>query len=424
MYALVDCNSFFCSVEKVFHPGLAGKPVCVLSGNDGIIVALTPEAKAIGLHRGDALFKVRETVERENVAVFSGNIMLYSAMSKRIVSILRQSVHHVESYSIDECFCDLTGYENHYDLTGYMRDVAQRIKLWTDIPVSIGIAPTKTLAKMGSKYAKNYRGYRSVCTIDSEEKRRKALEMFDLGDIWGLGRRTCEKLLSLGIRTPLDFADRNADWVRSHLTKPGVQTWMELNGRPCIDTSEMLQRQTIRTCRSFGEMVTSLTQLKPAVASFAASCACTLRSQRSVAGAVTVFLCSNRFREDLDQYWNCDTIRFRVPTADTIEITSAALRLLPGIYRAGIRYKKAGVILSCISPDNAVQQILFDDVPDRPERMSLSRTMDQINHKFGLKSVRLAVECAGPASPTWKPKCGWKSHNYLTDINDLLTIDV
>lgn len=423
MFALVDCNSFFCSVEKVFHPGLEGRPVCVLSGNDGIIVALTPEAKALGLRRGDALHKVKETIERGNVALFSSNMMLYSAMSKRIVSILRGSVHHVEAYSIDECFCDLTGYEKHYDIEEYMRGVAQRIKLWTDIPVSIGIAPTKTLAKVGSKYAKNYRGYRTVCAIDTEEKRRKALEMFDLSDIWGIGRRTFEKLRALGIRTPLDFADRSLNWVRSHFTKPGVQTWMELNGHPCIETSELLHRQTICTSRSFGEMVTELSQLKPAVASFAASCACTLRGQCSVAGEVTVFLCSNRFREDLEQYWNCDTLHFRVPTADTIEITEAALKILQRIYLKGIRYKKAGVILSRISSDNAIQQILFDDVQQRPKRIALSRTIDRINREFGLKSVTLAVESAGADSPLlWTPRCRLKSRNYLTDINELLTI--
>lgn len=185
MYALVDCNSFFCSVEKVFHPGLEGKPVVVLSSNDGCIVALTPEAKAIGLHRGDPIFKVRDIVEGYHVAVFSTNMYLYAAMSKRVTSILRKSVCHVENYSIDESFCDLQGYDDHFDLEGMMRGIARKIKLWTDIPVSVGVAPTKTLAKMGSKFAKQYDGYHGVCMIDSDDKRRKALRLFDLADVWG-----------------------------------------------------------------------------------------------------------------------------------------------------------------------------------------------------------------------------------------------
>ena len=186
MYALVDCNSFFCSVEKVFHPGLAGKPVVVLSNNDGCIVALTPEAKAVGLRRGDPIFKVRHIVDQCHVAVFSTNMYLYAAMSKRVTSILRKSVCHVENYSIDESFCDLQGYDDHFDLEGMMRRIARKIKLWTDIPVSVGVAPTKTLAKMGSKFAKQYAGYHGVCMIDSDDKRRKALRLFDLTDVWGI----------------------------------------------------------------------------------------------------------------------------------------------------------------------------------------------------------------------------------------------
>ncbi|EJW99858.1 UmuC protein, partial [gut metagenome] len=299
MIALVDCNSFFCSVEKVFHPGLNGKPVCVLSSNDGCIVALTPEAKALGLRRGDPIFKKKEIVEHGGVKLFSTNMMLYAAMSKRVNHILRSSVPHAETYSIDESFLYLDGLEKYYNLEDYMRSVAEKVKLYTDIPVSVGIAPTKTLAKIGSKFAKQYKGYRSVCMIDNEEKRRKALALFDLSDVWGIGKQTLAKLNYLGITTPLDFADKKESWVRSHFTKPGLQTWKELNGIPCIDTSEVAQRQTICTSRSFGNMITDYDELQASVASFAASCANKLRGQHSLATAVTVFVSSNRFREDL-----------------------------------------------------------------------------------------------------------------------------
>lgn len=208
MWALADCNTFFASAERVFHPGLRGRPVVVLSSNDGIIVALTEEAKALGLHRGDPLFKVRDIVERNSVAVFSTNMMLYAAMSKRVQSIMRQYVSYSESYSIDEVFLNLDGYDSHYDVVEHMRGMAERIRLWTDIPVSIGIASTKTLAKIGSKFAKKYPGYHAVCMIDTDEKRRKALSMFELSDVWGIGRGTYEKLLSLNVRTPLELADK------------------------------------------------------------------------------------------------------------------------------------------------------------------------------------------------------------------------
>lgn len=422
MYALVDCNSFFCSVEKVFHPGLEGKPVVVLSSNDGCIVALTPEAKAIGLHRGDPIFKVKDIVEGYHVEVFSTNMYLYAAMSQRVTSILRKSIQHVENYSIDESFCDLNGYETHYNLVELMREVAAKIKLWTDIPVSVGIAPSKTLAKMGSKFAKKYKGYHGVCMIDNDEKRRKALALFDLADVWGIGRQTFEKLNYYGIHTPLDFADKSESWVKSHLTKPGIQTWQELNGIPCIDTSEVARKKTICTSRSFGEMVSDLTALKASVATFASSCANKLRGEGSGAKKVTVFLSSNRFREDLEQYGNSASVSLITPTSDTMEITQAALTALQNIYRQGILYKKSGVIVSDIESLHPYQADLFDPIKNRPERAKLMKAMDAINHRYGLKTLRLAVE--GEKLQSWKVKCEHRSPNYLTDINELLTIKI
>lgn len=422
MFALVDCNSFFCSVEKVFHPGLHGKPVVVLSSNDGCIVAITPEAKALGLRRGEPIFKVKDIVEANKVHVFSSNMMLYAAMSKRVTSILRQSIAKVENYSIDESFCDLTGYEAHYELSAFMRDVVQRIMLFTDIPVSVGVAPTKTLAKMGSKFAKLYKGYRSVCTIDNEAKRRKALHMFDLADVWGIGRHTLERLNYYGISTPLEFADKSESWVRSQLTKPGVQTWMELNGIPCVDTREVRRNQTICTSRSFGDMISDLPSLRASIATFAGSCANKLRGQNSGCKSVTVFIGSNRFREELAQYGNAGTSTFVTPTSDTMEITKAALCALDKIYRPGIMYKKSGVILGDIVSMESVQQDLFDPISNRPARAELMRTIDALNHRFGLKTVRLAVE--GSDQQKRKVRCEHRTPNFLTDINEIMTIRI
>ena len=422
MFALVDCNSFFCSVEKVYHPGLDGRPVCVLSSNDGCIVALTPEAKAVGLHRGDPIFKMKDIVEKHQVILFSTNMSLYAAMSRRVTSILRLSVHHVENYSIDESFCDLKSFGEHFDLTKLMREVRQRIKLWTDIPVSIGIAPSKTLAKMGSKFAKQYQGYRGVCMIDTEEKRRKALEIFALSDVWGIGRRTLEVLNYYGVHTPLQFADKKESWVRAHFHQPGVQTWMELNGIPCIDTSEVIRNQNICTSRSFGDMVSDLPSLKASVASFASSCANKLRGQQSVCQSVTVFVSSNSFRTDLPQYGNAATVLLATPTSDTLEINKAAMQCLLSVYLPGIMYKKSGVLLGKISPAYPAQMELFNSPVRRMRRENLMHALDDINQRYGAKTLHLAVEDCG--HQPWHVKCEHRSPNYLTDINEILTIRI
>lgn len=422
MIALVDCNSFFCSVEKVFHPGLNGKPVCVLSCNDGCIVALTPEAKALGLRRGDPIFKKKDIVQHYGVKLFSTNMYLYAAMSKRVNNILRSAVPHSEVYSIDESFLYLDGLEKYHNLEDYMRGVVEKVQLYTDIPVSVGIALTKTLAKIGSKFAKQYKGYRSVCLIDNEEKRRKALALFDLADVWGIGKQTLAKLNYLGITTPLEFADKKESWVRIHFTKPGLQTWKELNGIPCIDTSEVAQRQTICTSRSFGNLVTDYDELQASVASFAASCANKLRGQHSLTSSVTVFASSNRFREDLPQYSYGQTRILLLPTSDTIEITQAALSVLKEIYREGISYKKTGVILGNITDASYVQQNLFDEVKNRPERMQLMKSIDELNHRFGLRKIHLAVE--GEEKQAWHAKSEFRSGNYLSDLKEILTIQI
>ena len=420
MIALVDCNSFFCSVEKVFTPGLRDKPVCVLSSNDGCIVALTPEAKALGLHRGDPLFKVNDIVTRGGVRIFSTNMKLYAAMSQRVTNILRQSIARVENYSIDESFCYLDGYDRYHNLEDLMRSTAERILLYTDIPVSVGIAPSKTLAKMGSKFAKKYAGYRGVCVIDTEEKRRKALQLFALDDVWGIGRSTLEKLHYLGIQTPLAFAEKNENWVRSHFHKPGVQTWMELNGIPCIDTQEVIRNQSICTSRSFGHMVDDLDSLKASVATFAASCANKLRGQEQVAGTVTVFVGSNRFREDLPQYRAALSRSFLTPTADTLEIVKGALDLLREMYHPGGWYKKSGVILSDLQPAHGIQADLFDGVKNRKERQQLMGALDGLNHRYGARCVQLAVE--GKEDQPWKVKHDHRSPNYLTDVKGLMVV--
>lgn len=261
-----------------------------------------------------------------------------------------------------------------------------------------------------------------MCLIDNEEKRRKALALFELADVWGIGKQTLTKLNYLGIRTPLDFADKKGSWVHSHFTKPGLQTWKELNGIPCIDTSEVLQRQTICTSRSFGLLVTDYNELKASVASFAASCANKFQEQHSLTSAVTVFVSSTRFREELPLYSNGQTRILPMPTSDTIEITLAALAVLKEIYREGIGYKKTGVILGNITDVSYIQQNLFDEVKNRPERMQLMKRIDELNHRFGLRKIHLAVE--GEENQAWHAKSEFRSGNYLSDLREILTIQI
>lgn len=422
MVALVDCNNFFCSVERVFCAGIRNKPVCVAGSNDGIIVALTQEAKALGLKRGDPVFKVKDIVTKNNVKIFSTNMTLYAAMSKRITNILRNSVLRVENYSIDESFCYLDGYERIGNIEDYMREVVKRIALWTDIPVSVGIAPTKTLAKIGSKFAKKYKGYRSVCLIDTEEKRRKALSLFDLADVWGVGRQTLKKLNYYGVYTTIDFSDKKESWVKSHFNLPVLQTWRELNGIPSIDTSEVIQKQSICTSRSFGEMVTDIDSLKSSIVSFASSSANKLRGQGCLAKAITVFITTNRFREDLPQYSNSHTEILSIPTSDTLEIVHAAIGALKKIYLDGMHYKKSGVILSDISKDDCVQQYLFDEITNRPERATLMKVIDNINQRYGVNKIQIVS--GSETGQSWHNKSENRSANYLTNIDEILTIKV
>lgn len=422
MYALIDCNSFFCSVEKVFHPGLEGKPVCVLSNNDGCIVALTPEAKRIGLHRGDPMFKIRDMVQRNHVTVFSSNMALYAAMSQRITDILRKSVSHVEKYSIDESFCRLDEYENSRDSELLMRNIADRIRLWTDIPVSIGIAASKTLAKVGSKFAKTHSGYKGVCMIENDEKRRKALFLSELNEIWGIGRNTLLRLQHYGVKTPLEFADKPEDWVRSRFALPTVSIWKELNGIPCIDTSEIIRKQSICTSRSFGNMITDIESIKESVAYFASECARKLRRQQSVAGTVRVYLYSSRFLKNLPQYDNAGSHTFDIKTSDTIEICSSAVKLAEMLYRPGVMYKKSAVVLEDISDNKILRPTLFDGIQGRENRDDLMASIDRINRKYGSGALHIAAE--GGEKKGWKPRCEYKSRNYLTNIDELLTIEI
>lgn len=394
MWGLVDCDNFFCSCERVFRPDLEGRPVVVLSNNDGCVVARSKETKAMGIKMGLPYYQMLEQFGGRGITAFSSNYLLYADMSARVMAVLREEAPEVLQYSIDEAFLDLAGME-HRDLKKWGEELAAKVKRWTGIPVSIGIAKTKTLAKVASKFAKKYAGYHKCCVIATEQQRMKALRLFEAGDVWGIGRRINRRLEAMGIRTAWDFAEKSRSWVKGKFHIPGERTWLELNGENAMDVDGMegTTKKSILTSRSFPEMLTDIEQLRPHVANYAARCAAKLRAQGSVCGQLNVFIQSNRFREDLPQYSCNASYVFTTPTSSTGEIVEGAWILLQRIFRPGIQYKRGGVMVSDISSGVAVQPDLFEFDAERSRKYrTLSAAMDEINRRLGADTLMLASQ--------------------------------
>ena len=388
MYGILDCDNCYCSCEKVFRPDLEGQPIVVLSNNDGCVVARSNEAKAMGIKAGTPYFQLAEQFPNQKIAVFSSNYELYGELTGRIVSLISQEVPAYFRYSIDECFIYLDGME-HQDLKKWGENLHKKIKQYVGMPVSIGLAPNKTLAKMASHFAKKYQGYRHCCMIDSDEKRIKALKLYPIGDVWGIGRRYAAKLESLGVKTAYDFAAHHGDWVKLTFNNIVIQrTWRELNGEDCVPNEELAKKKSICTSRSFNGMISDFDSLKTQVSNYAARCAEKLRQQGTVASSVGVFLNTNAFREDLAQYWNFQEKRLLTPSSSTITITQAASDILKSIYRQGYQYKKAGVIVMNIGPDSPIQQDLFDINAEQFQKMKrLDEVIDRINRMHGSETI-------------------------------------
>ncbi len=393
MYGILDCDNCYCSCEKVFRPDLEGQPIVVLSNNDGCVVARSNEAKAMGIKAGTPYFQLAEQFPNQKIAVFSSNYELYGELTGRIVSLISQEVPAYFRYSIDECFIYLDGME-HQNLKKWGENLHKKIKQYVGMPVSIGLAPNKTLAKMASHFAKKYQGYRHCCMIDSDEKRIKALKLYPIGDVWGIGRRYAAKLESLGVKTAYDFAAHHGDWVKLTFNNIVIQrTWRELNGEDCVPNEELAKKKSICTIRSFNGMISDFDSLKTQVSNYAARCAEKLRQQGTVASSVGVFLNTNAFREDLAQYWNFQEKRLLTPSSSTITITQAASDILKSIYRQGYQYKKAGVIVMNIGPDSPIQQDLFDINAEQFQKMKrLDEVIDRINRMHGSETIVLGSQ--------------------------------
>ena len=448
MIGLADCNNFYCSCERVFRPDLIGKPVVVLSNNDGCVIARSEEAKALGYKMGDPFYQVKEKLEAEGVAIFSSNYTLYGSLSNRVMSMLSHYSPRIDQYSIDESFFDVdqsmaerffqdnqkendTFLNNESLLHQYGAKISADVLRAVGIPISIGIAETKTLAKIGSKFAKKYKGYQGCCLIDTDERRHKALSLFPIEDVWGIGRQIARKLDYMGIRTAAQFADKKESWVRSHFNITIVRTWKELNGESCISIEELPQKKSICTSRSFaGEGISDKDVVEEAVANFAVRCAEKLRHQGSVCQGITVFAWTSRFNENVPEYTIHDSLTLPIATNAQEEIVGAALSILRAKYPKPMadsrpdrpdmscHFKKAGVILWQISPDHPRQQDLFDPI-DRSKQKKLMEAIDAINRKNGYGTIRQAIQ---GTDCRFDLKREYMSKQFTTNIHDILKV--
>lgn len=413
----------------MFRPDLIGKPVVVLSNNDGCVVARSKEAKQLGIPAGLPYFQLAERFPGQQIGVFSSNYELYGDITQRVMDIIGDACPDVYRYSIDEAFCILDD-KPYEQLKAWGDALHRRIQKWVGMPVSIGIAPTKTLAKCADRFAKDYPGYNHVCVMDTDEKRLKALQLFPIKEVWGIGRRYRERLEAIGVKTAYDFAMKPRAWVRKQFHVTGERTWMELNGTDCIPMEEPQARKSICTSRSFPGMITDLLELRTQVSNYAARCSEKLRRQRSVCGAVMVFIDSNRFRDDLPQYGNSAMVTLLTPVNTQQEITTAALEALRRIFIPGIHYKRAGVIVSDISSASALQTNFIDYDASRHEKLQrLTAAIDKINRRNGSETVVLgsqqytAPHGQGKASSFRDAiKHDYRSRNFTTRWEDIIKV--
>ncbi|MEX0997428.1 MAG: Y-family DNA polymerase [Flavobacteriaceae bacterium] len=420
MIALIDCNSFYASCEQVFRPDLWGKPVVVLSNNDGCIIAANREAKALTeIPMFEPVFKIKEQLRKNNVTTFSSNYTFYGDMSQRVMNILHQFSPHIEVYSIDESFIDLTGIISA-EPTAYAGEIRDRIYRYTGLPVGVGIAKTKVLAKVANRIAKKFhKQLNTVYVIDTEEKRIKALKWLKIEDVWGIGRQHAKRLQKIGVHTAYDFTKLSAGWVRRYMTVVGLRIWDELNGRPCLGIQELPKpKKGIGTAKSFGKPLEDLSLIEEACAYYISEVAEVLRAQKSCANYINVFLHTNRFSVKDAQYANSITITLPVATNDTLSLIAAAKKALYQIYKPGYRFKKVGVNLLGIIPQEFVQGNLF--YPEKKNVQALMDVFDRLNYKYGKAKVYSAL--CGNRKKEWQLIQEERGPRYTTRWDELVVV--
>lgn len=418
MFALVDCNNFYASCERVFDPSLQNKPIVVLSNNDGCVIARSNEAKALGIPMGAPAFQFEKDFEAKGISVFSSNYSLYGDMSRRVMNILSQFTPEIEIYSIDESFLKFNGF-NLYDLERVGKEMVESVMRQTGIPISVGLAPTKALAKIANKIAKKFADRTgSVYAIDSEEKKVKALRWTKIGGVWGIGRQHEKRLLSINVKSAWDFVQLPNEYALKKMSVVGLRLKRDLSGESTLDFEEVKNKKNIAVTRSFDEMYSEFDDLRERIATYAAKAATKLRKQDSNCTMIYVFLITNPFRTDLKQYRANMVVKLSNPTNSTMIITKAALYGLKRIYKPSYQYKKAGVIIMGISPASERQLSFFSE--EDPRHHVLMKTIDQLN-----KDENGKVKFGGmDLGRTWKMKQERLSNRYTSRIDEIIRVKI
>ena len=416
MFALVDCNNFYASCERVFNPNLQHKPIVILSNNDGCIISRSDEAKKLGIPMGAPIFKYRSLIANHDVKVFSSNYSLYGDMSSRVMSILKQFTPDIQVYSIDESFLKLEGFED-YNLTDYGMLMKNRILKWTGIPTCAGIAPTKALSKVANKIARKYPNQTNgVYVIDTEAKRVKALKWTKIKDIWGIGKKLSNRLATKGCKNAYDFTQLPESWVKSNMSVVESRLQRDLLGTPTLDLEIQKSKKSIATTRTFEKPLKELDKVKERISTFAFVSGEKLRRQNSHCHMIIVILRSNYFREDLKQHYATKVISLPYPTNSSLVLSNYAIKAIEEVFKSGIAYKKAGIILTGLVPSNNYQLNIFDW--ENSNHQPLMKAIDKINYRFSNK-IKLANQ---DLKKTWKMKQDHLSPNYTTNLQDIIKV--
>jgi DNA polymerase V len=418
MFALVDCNNFYASCERVFNPKLDKKAVVILSNNDGCVISRSNEAKALGIPMGAPAFKYDSVFKKNKVYVFSSNFPLYGDMSSRVMSILAKYTPNIEIYSIDEAFLEFKGFEN-YDLEEYGKEIREKILKWTGIPVSIGFAPTKALAKVANRISKKFdEKTNGVYIINSKEEREKALKWLKIEDVWGIGFKHATRLKSYKINKAYDFIQLPDNWVRKEMSVVGLRLKKELEGESVLSLEEKRSpKKAIATTRSFKKNITDFEDLKERVSTFSICCSEKLRDQKSNCNSIYIFVKSNRHQKNKLQYRNGIVMTLPYGSNSSITISKYAVEGLKKIYKKNVEYKKAGVIVMGLVPNNKTQLNLFEK--ENPNHQVLMKTLDFITKKEGTGKIKLASQ---DLKRIWKMKQTKLSSRYTTELNEIISL--
>ena len=416
MFALVDCNNFYASCERVFNPSLQQKPMVILSNNDGCIISRSDEAKELGIPMGAPIFKYRKLLNTHNVQILSSNYSLYGDMSSRVMSILKQFTPDIQVYSIDESFLKLDGFEN-YDLTNYGVIIKDRILKWTGIPTCVGIAPTKALSKVANKIARKYPvETNGVYVIDSEIKITNALKWTKIKDIWGIGSKLSNRLSMKGCKNAYDFTQLPESWVKSNMSVVESRLQRDLLGIPTLNLEVQKSKKSIATTRTFEKPLFDIESIKERISTFSFVSGEKLRRQKSHCHMIIILLRSNSFREDLKQHYATKVISLPYPTNSSLVLSNYAIKAIESVFKKGIAYKKAGIILTGLVPSNNYQLNIFDW--ENSNHQPLMNAIDKINYKFSNK-IKLANQ---DLKKTWKMKQDYLSPNYTTNLQDIIKV--